>query len=67
MKLEIACTKKFIDRLDSAARAVGISRERYVRSILDAANDAVFEREKMFAAFQRYYAASGHRARANFE
>jgi hypothetical protein len=65
MKFEFVCPPKFIDDLDSAAKATGVSRQRFARAVLGAAVSAVREREEL-RAFQEYVEARGQRARAYF-
>jgi hypothetical protein len=66
-KLVVTCDRAFVDRLDCAVAAAGTSRAKFVRAVLAAAADAVFEREKLFEAFEAYYVQSGLRARAQIE
>lgn len=66
-KLTVSCDHAFVEKLDYAANAAGTSRAKFMRSVLDAASDAVCEREKLFADFEAYVQASGLRARAYFK
>jgi hypothetical protein len=54
MKLKIDCSGKLVRGLEYAAKACGVSRTHFTRSVLGSAVASVIEREAQYRAFDEY-------------